>query len=182
MFGIIGSRGIKITRFTSDNERGIAAITGDTNAMGVVISAVGPGQHDHIVKRMIRHLKETIRATIHSLPYLVADAMINHLVLSCSKKLLLFPSSTRTDKVFPYEAFFGRKADTKMDIGPPFGTYCQVTNRTMSNGIDQRTFGCLYLESKMNGTGTHAFLSLDNRAIINANHYVVLLISPIVNG
>jgi hypothetical protein len=67
-----------------------------------------------------------------------------------------------------------------MDIGPPFGTYCQVTNRTMSNGMDQRTIGCLYLEPKMNGTGTHAFLRLDNRATINANHYVVLPIPPIV--
>ena len=149
-------------------------------AMGVVISAVGPGQHDHIVERMIRHLKEPIRATVHSLPYLVADAMMNHLVLSSSKKLLLFPSSTRSDKVSPFEAFFGRKADTKMDIGPPFGTYCQVTNRTMLNGMDQRTIGCLYLELKMNGTETRAFLHLDNRVIINANRYLVLPIPPIV--
>ena len=56
----------------------------------------------------------------------------------------------------------------------------KVTNRTMSNGMDQRTIGCLYLELKMNGTGTPAFLRLDNRATINANHYVVLPIPPIV--
>ena len=180
MFGTIGSRGIKVTRFSSDNERGIAALSGDMNAMGVAVVPVGPGQHDHVVERMIRHLKETIRSTIHSLPYLVTDAMMNHLVLSCSKKLLLFPSSTRSDKISPFEAFFGRKADMKRDIGPPFGTYCQVTNRCMSNGMEQRTIGCLYLEPKMNGTGTHAFLRLDNRAAINANHYVVLPIPPIV--
>ena len=171
MFGTIGSRGIKITRFISDNERGIAALTGDMNTMSVVISAVRPDQHDHIVERMIRHLKETIRSTIHSLPYLVAAAIMNHLVLSCSKKLLVFPSSTRTDKVSVFEAFFGRKA---------FGTYCQVTNPTMSNGMDQRTIGCLYLEPKMNGTGTHAFLRLDSQATINVNHYVLLPTPPIV--
>ena len=101
MFGTIGSRGIKVTRFSSDNERGIAALSGDMNAMGVAVVPVGPGQHDHVVERMIRHLKETIRSTIHSLPYLVTDAMMNHLVLSCSKKLLLFPSSTRSDKISP---------------------------------------------------------------------------------
>ena len=32
----------------------------------------------------------------------------------------------------------------------------------------------------MNGTGAHEFLRLDNRATINANHYVVLPIQPIV--
>ena len=180
MFGTIGSRRISIVRFTSDNERGIAALVGDMNAMGVEVITVGPGQHDHIIERMIRHLKETIRSTIFSLPYLVADALMPHLVLSCAKKLLLFPSSTRSDRVSPFEAFFGRKADTKMDIGPPFGTYCQVTNRTMSNAMDPRTIGCLYLEPKMNGTGTHTFLRLDTRSVIQANHFTVLPIPPIV--
>ena len=102
MFGTIGSRRITIARFTSVNERGIAALVGDMNGMGVEFIAVGPGQHDHIIERMIRHLKEAIRATIFSLPYLVADAMMAHIVMSCAKKILLFTTSTRTDRIFPF--------------------------------------------------------------------------------
>ena len=127
MFGTLGSRHIKVTQFTSDNERGITALFGDMNAMGVTVVAVGPGQHAHTIERTIRTLKETIRSAIFSLQYLLPDAMMPHLVLSSAKKLLLFPSvSTRTDKVSPFEAFFGRKADAARDIGPPFGGYCQV--------------------------------------------------------
>ena len=111
MFGTIGSQRISITKFTSDNERGIAALFNDMNAMGVRVISVGPGQHDHIIERMIRHLKETIRCTIFSLPYLMPDILMPHLVTSSVKKLLLFPSSTRADRIFPFEAFFGRKAE-----------------------------------------------------------------------
>ena len=179
MFGTIGSRRISIVGFTSDNERGLAALAGDMNAMGVEVIAVGPGQHDHTIERMIRHLKETIRSTIYSLPYLVADAVMPHLVMSCARKLLLFPTSTRSDRISPFEAFFGRKADTKIDIGPPFGTYCQVANRTMSNAMDPRTIGCIYLEARMNGTNTHSFMRLDNQRLIGANAFEQLPIPPI---
>ena len=183
MFGTIGSRRISIVRFTSDNEKGIAALFGDMNAMGVEVVTVGPGQHDHVIERMIRHLKETIRTIIYSLPYLVPDALMPHLVLGAAKKLLLFPShSTRTDHISPFEAFFGRKADTKKDIGPPFGTYCQVTSRVLTNGMEPRTIGCLYLEPRMNGTGTHSFMRLDTRSVISANHFTVLPIPTIVTA
>ena len=47
MFGTYGSRHISIAKFTSDNERGITALFGDMNAMGVEVITVGPGQcHD----------------------------------------------------------------------------------------------------------------------------------------
>ena len=146
------------------------------NAMGVEVTAVGPGQHDHIIERMIRHLKETIRCTIFSLPYLLPDI----LVTSSAKKFLLFPSSTRTDRIYPFKGFFRRKADTSKDIGPPFESYCQVTGRVLSNNMDPRTIGCLYLEPKMNGTGTHSFMRIDTRSVVSANHYMVLPIPPLV--
>jgi hypothetical protein len=165
-----------VTQFTSDNERGITALFGD---MRVSVVAVGPGQHAHTIERAT--LKETMRSAIFSLPYLLPDALMPHLVLSSAKKLLLFPSaSTRTDRVSPFEAFFGRKADAARDIGPPFGSYCQVSSRTMTSGMEARTIGCLYLEPKMNGTGTHSFMRLDNKAVIAANHYTVLPIPDIV--
>ena len=180
IFGTIGSRRITITKFTSDNERGIAALFNDMNAMGVEAILVSPGQHDHIIERMIRHLKETIHCTIFSLPYLMPDILMPHLMTSSVKKLLLFPSSTRIDRISPFEAFFGRKADTEKAIGPQFGSYCQITGRVLSNNMDPRTIGCLYLEPKMNGTGTHTFMRIGTRSVISANHYVVLPIPPLV--
>ena len=44
---------------------------------------MGPGQHDHTIERMIRHLKEVIRATKHSLPFLVPDFMMTIMVVLC---------------------------------------------------------------------------------------------------
>ena len=40
-------------KFTSDNERGIAALVNDMNAMGVEVITVGPGQQDHVIERVI---------------------------------------------------------------------------------------------------------------------------------
>ena len=181
MFGAFGSRRIKITMFTSDNEKGIAALAGDMGGMGVEVITVGPGQHDHTIERMIRHLKETIRATKYSLPFLVPDFMMTIMVVLCGNKLNLFPStSTRTDNITPLEAFTNRKMDLKLDTGEPTFSYCHVHDRTMSNGMAPRTMGCLYAGPRVNGTGTHMFINLANKAVLFANHYVVLPIPPIV--
>jgi hypothetical protein len=50
----------------------------------------------------------------------------------------------------------------------------------MINGIDARTRTCIYLDSRLNGTGTHTFPTLDTQQVISANHYVVLPITDLV--
>jgi hypothetical protein len=60
MFGTLSTKKIRVTQFTSDNERGITALFGDMNGMGVTVVAVGPGLHDHTVQRMIHTLKRTV--------------------------------------------------------------------------------------------------------------------------
>ena len=52
----------------------------------------------------------------------------------------------------------------------------------MTNGMDARTTRCLYLEPKMNGTNTHSFMRLDDKAIISVNHHTVLPNPDIVSG
>ena len=91
MFGTLASHGITVKRFQSDNERRLSCLFGDMAVMKVEAIAVGPGQHDHIIERM------TVRATIASLPFQVPDILMPHIVVSCIKKLILFPSLTRTD-------------------------------------------------------------------------------------
>ena len=186
MFGTLASRGITVKRFQSDNEKGRSCLFGDMAGMQVEAIAVGPGQHDHIIERMIRQLKETVRATIASLPFQVPDILMPHIVVSCTKKLILFPSVTRSDQTSAFEVFYGRKADAAIDIGPPLGTYCQVSVRQMTNDMELRTIGCIYLEPRMNSTGTHNFMRLDNRAVIGANHMKILPFSPtiitLING
>jgi hypothetical protein len=180
-FGTFGSRGMSITRFTSDNERGLTALFGDMNGMGVHVVTVGPGQHAHVIERTIRTLKETIRTTIYSLPYKLPDAMMPYLIISAGKKLLLFPTvATRTDGQSAFQAMEGRNIDLKKDVGPPFGSYCEVDARSMTNGTEPRTKTCFYLDSRMNGTSTHMFMTLDTQQVISANHYVVLPITDII--
>lgn len=107
---------------------------------------------------MIRELKETIQATIVNLSFHVPDALMPHIVVSCTKKLLLFPSAMRTDQISVFEVFYGRKANAALDIGPPLGTYCQVPSRQMTNAL----IGCIDLEPKTNGTGMHNFRNVDS--------------------
>jgi hypothetical protein len=65
-------------------------------------------------------------------------------------------------------------------LDPSFGSYCEVAARSMTNGIDARTRTCIYLNSRLNGTGTHTFLTLDTQQVISANHCVVLPITDLV--
>jgi hypothetical protein len=98
MFGAFGSTQIKIMIFTSDSERSVAALAGDMSGMGVDVVAMGHGQHNHIIERMMRHLKEVIWATKLNLPFVVPDFLVKLLVLICANELNLFPSTaTRTD-------------------------------------------------------------------------------------
>jgi Reverse transcriptase (RNA-dependent DNA polymerase) len=180
MFGNLNARRIDVVRFTSDNEKGIASLFGDMSGMGVQAITVGSGQHDHIIERAIRYPKETVRATIASLPFLVPDCIMAHLVVSCTRKIMLFPSTTRTDRISPFEVYYGRKADAKGDIGLPFGTYCQVPRREMTSGMEPRTLGCIYLEPRMNGSGSHNFMCLKTKAVIAANHMTPFPFPPLV--
>ena len=183
MFGVLHQRNIEeVVRFESDNERGIAGLFGDMGAMAVEVITRGPGQHDHVIERGIRTLKECMRCTERSLPYFLPDILVPHLAIASAKKLMLFPTTTRTDMSTPFEEFFNRKPDMKRDIGPPFGSYCQVMNRVTNNSMESRTLGCLYLGPTMNGTGTHQFIKLENKAVIMANQFQVLPITPIVTA
>jgi hypothetical protein len=176
-FGTCGSRGMSVVKFTSDNERGLAALFGDMDGMGFQVVTVGAGQHAHIVERTIRTFKEVIRTSY----YKILEFMLTRLIINACKKLLLFPTAaTSTDNMSPFQAIEGRNVDLKRDVGPPFGSYCEVAPRSMTNGIDARTRTCIHLDSRLNGTGTHTFLTLDTQQVISANHYVVLPITDLV--
>lgn len=125
---------------------------------------------------MIRQLKKTVRATIASLPFQVPDVLIPHIVVSSTKKLILFPSATRTDQTSAFKVFYGRKVNAAIDIGP----YCQVSARQITNGMEPRAIGCIYLEPRMNSTSTHNFMRLDNRAVIGANQMKILPFPPAI--
>ena len=124
MFGLLAHKKLDVALFTSDNEEGIASLLRDIGGINVTVITVGPGQHNHIIERLIRHLKKTNRPTIASLTFLVPDAMMPHLVTGCTRKLQLFPTSTRTEKISPFEVYHERNAHAEHDIGLPFGIYC----------------------------------------------------------
>ena len=178
MFGIFGSRWVDIIRFTSDNDKGLTALFEDMNAISVKTVTVRSGQHDHIIERMIRWLKEIIRSILHSVPYYLTDSLLIHMALSSPMKLNTFPSKTWTDNISPFECLFGEKIDLKRDIGPPFSSYCQVTNRLMTSGMQPRTLDCIYFLPRFNGSGTQSFMRLDNQIVISANHFETLPVTP----
>jgi hypothetical protein len=73
---------MSVVKFTSDNERGLTALFGDMDGMGVHVVTVGAGQHAHIIERTIRTFKEVIRASCHSVPYKIPDFLLTHLIIN----------------------------------------------------------------------------------------------------
>ena len=53
MFGTLSSHGITVKRFQSDKEKGLSCLFGDMAGMKFEAIAVGPGQHDHIIERIV---------------------------------------------------------------------------------------------------------------------------------
>jgi hypothetical protein len=85
---------MSVVKFTSDNERGLTALFGDMDGMGVQVVTVGAGQHAHIIERTIRTFKEVIRTSYYSVPYKMPEFMLAHLIINACKKLLLFPTAS----------------------------------------------------------------------------------------
>ena len=94
------------------------------NDIGVTLDQ-GPAQtHCSPAERNIRTLKERIRATVHSVPFLaIPKVMIVGLVIGITEKLNLFPAKEGISRIYsPRQIITGRCIHFKQ-LGFPFGAY-----------------------------------------------------------
>ena len=172
--GTYGQRRIPIRHIYSDNEKGILCMTQDFAGAGITLHLAGPGMHVHVIERTIRTIKEGVRGLLAGLPYPCPKCLFIHMVPFVANRANMFPSSTRTDNMSPFQLMYNRPINAAIDCNLEFGAYYQISNRIMDNSMMPRTIGAIGIAHTGNGTGTCKFYALHNGAVISANHFRAL--------
>ena len=169
--GTYGQRRISVRHIYSDNEKGILCMGQDFAGAGITLHLAGPGMHVHTVERAIRTIKEGVRGLLAGLPYPCPKAIFIHMIPFVAYRTNMFPSSTRTDNIPPFQLIFNRHINAAIDCQLEFGAYYQVPVRTTDNTVAPRTLGAIGVGQSGNGTGTCIFYALHNGAIFRANTF-----------
>jgi hypothetical protein len=178
--GIAKSRNFDVMRIQPDGEGAIVAMIPELNDIGVVVEVAGPGQHSSSAERLIRTVKERVRAHETSMPYVLTKLLLIFLVLFCVSRINLCPNSQSLDGVSPTEQFTGRKLDMKRDLRVGFGDYVQATVAMTDNTMKSRTQGCIALLPVGNITGSVQMWCLGTNAVVTRDQFTVLPLPDLV--
>ena len=152
--------GYNVCNIFSDGEGGINSIQHYINKVAKY-QPVGPHQHEPVVERTIRTIKERVRAVLNSLPYTLPSTLLHYLISYVVRSINMIPNINSSDNLSPREKLLGRKIDVKIDLRIEFGQYVQArVPNIISNSMSNRTEGCIALLPKDNLTGSVKFLNL----------------------
>ena len=119
--GTYGQRRIPIRHFNSDNAISIAiCMTQDFAGAGITLHLAGPGMHVHVIERTIRTIKEGVRGLLAGLPYPCPKCIFIHMVPFVANRANMFPSSTRTDNMSPFQLMYNRPINAAIDCNLEF--------------------------------------------------------------
>ena len=96
---MLGARKFSVNTIFTDGEGAIAKMTTELETAGMIVNPAGPNQHVPVVENKIRQIKERVRATLHSLPYVLAASLMTWLVLFSVSRINMMPTTTRADKI-----------------------------------------------------------------------------------
>lgn len=170
------ARNFVITELSFDMEGGMKALKGMLSNKGIVYDPVAPGVHESTAERHIRTTKDSIRSVLASLPYPVPPSELHYLVSFCVSRMNMMPSESRVDPTSPVELFTGYKPDASQ-LGPAFGTYCEVFLPNVGNKIEPRAASCICLGAN-SGSPNITFLNLETMQTIQSVKYQALNAIP----
>jgi hypothetical protein len=135
---------------------------------------------DHVpeIERAIRTVKETIRATIHGMPYSrLPRVLVKELVTHAIRTLNMLPHPDGVSpNLSPTTIVTGYPKTDYRTMTLEFGTYVQVYDGT-SNDTKSRTLGAIATNPTGNSSGDYYFMSLATGHRIHRRSWTVLPIS-----
>jgi hypothetical protein len=171
------NRGFNPTEIQADNEYNCIR----NSFKDVKVSICPADSHVPEAERAIRTMKETVRATIHGMPYnRLPRLMVRELVAFAARTYNMFPSLDGISATLSPEAIVTGKPKTDYNcLELEFGTYVQVYDGTSSD-TKSRTLGAIALNPRGNTSGDHDFMSLATGERLHRRSWVVIPISDIV--
>jgi hypothetical protein len=135
---------------------------------------------DHMpeIERAIRTVKETVRATIHGLPYhCLPRAMVKILVSMAIRVNNMLPHADGiSDTMSPATIITGLPKPDFNTLTLEFGSYVQVDDGTSTN-TKSRTLGAIATNPTGNSSGDHFFMSLESGECIHRRSWTTIPIS-----
>lgn len=160
----------------TDGESAVKAIEEHLNRQGIRLNPAPPGAHVPEVERAIRLIKERMRIIWNSLPYMLPNKLIGHLVEYCVSMINICPKTTSVNPdLSPREVFTGRKLNAAKDCALPFGAYVQVhLDAPVTNTMAARTVGAIALRPTGNEQGSYMFMTLKGWTVITRGKWTKL--------
>jgi hypothetical protein len=170
-------RGFRTTEIHADGEYN----TIQTSFPDIRFSICAVDDHVPEAERAIRSVKETVRATIHGMPYKrLPRVMVKELVAFANGAANTLPNLDGiSNNMSPDTIVTGRGRPNYNTMKLEFGTYVQVYDGT-SNDTKSRTLGAIALNPTGNSSGDFYFLSLTTGQRIHRRSWTVLPISDLV--
>ena len=138
---------------------------------------------DHVpeIERAIRTVKETIRSTIHGMPFSrLPRVLVKELAIHAIHTINMLPHPDGVSPTLsPATIITGQPKPDFRNLQLEFGTYVQVFDGT-SNDTKSRTLGAIATNPTGNSSGDYYFMSLATGQRIHRRSWIVLPISDAV--
>jgi hypothetical protein len=145
---------------------------------GVRFSICSADDHVPEIERAIRTVKDTVRATIHGLPYhRLPRVLVQELVLMAVRTINMLPHSDGLSSTMsPTTIVMGMPKPDYNTMQLEFGSYVQVYDGT-SNDTKSRTMGAIATNPTGNSSGDYFFMSIETGRRIHRRSWTLLPIS-----
>lgn len=147
---------------------------------GVTTNVTGAGDHLPALDVRIRRVKELIRATLTTVPFVLPPSKTKYLVAYAVSRMNFRCTEGRDDSQAPFVAFTGRKVNMKRELGLVFGDLCEcaVSGVVSNDALIGRTCSHIALCPTGNDSGSWVFWSLDTNMLVRRSRWVKMNIFP----
>jgi hypothetical protein len=149
-----------------DGEGAIFACKDKLKLKGFHLIQVAAGAHVFDIERVIRWIKECLRALLSSLVFHLSRLLIVMRVLSIVRCLKFQVSNTLMNNMSPLKAVLGMSTNGAVDFRFQFASAFTVSVAETDNSMAHRVVDCIALLQVDNLKGTGLFLCLSSRKII----------------
>lgn len=142
-------------------DREFECLRSDQMSLGIAFNTTANDEHNPIIERIIRTIKDGVRSTyvmmiFKRIPALMLTDLVYHTIFWKNT----FPhQGCVNNRMSPHTVVTGMPIDHRLHCQLEFGTYLQ-TNEDYENSLQERTAGAIALRPMGNAQGGWYFMSL----------------------
>lgn len=157
----------------TDDENNFKSCKESLGHRGVELQQCAPEQHQAVIERAIRTLKERVRTVYHSLQYVLSLKLLPFLISYCIQRINFAPNN-KTNGISPMQIILGKKISMRHYLRAEFGDIllCKKPNISKTKEMEPRTEHVVFLYVNLNSNGSMRVYSLDRDRFCNRIHFV----------